>query len=113
MLKRNQNQQQETKQQETQQERTVFNCKVTRVRETQNGAIYFDMEVNGVCISELRYVEYKTKEGKDGQMISFPSYQSKKNQKWYNYVWFPVSRELRESIEVQISDLLDGGGEKM
>lgn len=109
MLKRNQNQQQET----SQQERTVFNCKVTRVRETQNGAIYFDMEVNGVCISELRYVEYKTKEGKDGQMISFPSYQSKKNEKWYNYVWFPISKELRESIEVQISDLLDGGGEKM
>ena len=108
MLKRNQNQQQET-----QQERTVFNCKVTRVRETQNGAIYFDMEVNGVCISDLRYVEYKTKEGKDGQMVSFPSYQSKKNQKWYNYVWFPISKELRESIEVQISDLLDGGGEKM
>lgn len=110
MLKRsNQNQQQDNQQQE----RTVFNCKVTRVRETQNGAIYFDMEVNGVCISELRYVEYKTKEGKDGQMISFPSYQSKKNQKWYNYVWFPISTELRESIEVQISDLLDGGGEKM
>lgn len=112
MLKRN-NQQQETKQQEAQQERTVFNCIVTRVRETQNGAIYFDMEVNGVCISELRYVEYKTKDGKDGQMVSFPSYQSKKNQKWYNYVWFPISKELRESIEVQISDLLDGGGEKM
>ena len=108
MLKRNQNQQQDN-----QQERTVFDCKVTRVRETQNGAIYFDMEVNGVCISECRYVEYKTKEGKDGQMISFPSYQSQKNKKWYNYVWFPVSRELRESIEVQISDLLDGGGEKM
>ena len=109
MLKRNQNQQQ----QEAQQERTFFNCKVTRVRETQNGAIYFDMEVNGVCISEFRYVEYKTKEGKDGQMISFPSYQSKKNQKWYNYVWFPISKELRESIEVQISDLLDGGGDKV
>jgi len=112
MLRRNQNQQQET-QQEAGQERTVFDCKVTRVRETQNGAIYFDMTVNGVCISECRYVEYKTKEGKDGQMISFPSYQSKKNQKWYNYVWFPISKELRESIEVQISDLLDGGGEKM
>jgi DNA-binding cell septation regulator SpoVG len=112
MLRRNQNQQQET-QQETQQERTVFDCKVTRVRETQNGAIYFDMTVNGVCISECRYVEYKTKEGKDGQMISFPSYQSKKNQKWYNYVWFPISKELRESIEVQISDLLDSGGDKM
>jgi DNA-binding cell septation regulator SpoVG len=111
MLKRNQ--QQETKQQETQQERTVFDCKVTRVRETQNGAIYFDMTVNGVCISECRYVEYETKEGKDGQMISFPSYQSKKNQKWYNYVWFPISKDLRESIEDQISDLLDGGGEKM
>lgn len=109
MLKRNQNQQQDNQQQE----RTVFNCKVTHVRETQNGAIYFDMTVNGVCISELRYVEYKTKEGKDGQMVSFPSYQSKKNQKWYNYVWFPISKELRESIEVQISDLLDGGGEKM
>lgn len=107
MLKRN-NQQQETTQ-ETQQERTRFDCKVTRVRETQNGAIFFDMEVNGVCISELRYVEYKTKEGKDGQMISFPSYQSKKNQKWYNYVWFPISKELREKIEVQISDLLSGG----
>lgn len=109
MLKRNQNQQQDNQQQE----RTVFNCKVTRVRETQNGSIYFDMEVNGVCISELRYVEYKTKEGKDGQMVSFPSYQSKKNQKWYNYVWFPISKELRESIEVQISDLLDTGGDKM
>lgn len=109
MLKRNQNQQQDNQQQE----RTVFDCKVTRVRETQNGAIYFDMTVNGVCISELRYVEYKTKEGKDGQMVSFPSYQSKKNQKWYNYVWFPISKELREKIEVQISDLLDSGGEKM
>lgn len=109
MLKRNQNQQQDNQQQE----RTVFDCRVTRVRETKNGAIYFDMTVNGVCISELRYLEYKTKEGKDGQMVSFPSYQSKKNQKWYNYVWFPISKELRESIEVQISDLLDSGGEKM
>ena len=105
MISRKANQQQETQQPE----RKVFDCKVTRVRETSKGAIFFDMEVNGVCISECRYVEYKTKEGKDGQMISFPSYQSQKNQKWYNYVWFPVPRELREKIEVQISDLLSGG----
>ena len=105
MLKRKN--QQEAKEQ--QQERAVFDCKVTRAQETAKGAVFFDMTVNGVCISGCRYVEYKTKEGKDGQMISFPSYQSQKNQKWYNYVWFPISRELREKIEVQISDLLGGG----
>lgn len=79
----------------------VFSCKVLRVMKFDDGGIVFDLEVNGVVIHGMRYIEYVTKEGKEGSMLSFPSY--KKNEKWWTHVWFPISRELQEDIEKQIA----------
>ena len=44
---------------------------------------------------------YVTKEGKEGSMLSFPSY--KVEDKWYTHVWFPISRELQSEIEQKIT----------
>jgi hypothetical protein len=50
------------------------------------------------------WLEYMTKEGKDGTLISFPSYKNK--DKYYNHVWFPISAELKADIIAQIEKLV-------
>lgn len=86
------------------QESKQFDVKVTRAREVKEGSVAFDMEVNGVTVYGCWYNEYKTKEGKEGTMISFPSY--KNDDKYYNHVWFPISKELKDNIVAQIEKLV-------
>lgn len=81
-----------------------FEAKVTRVKQWDDGRISFDLLVNGVTIHNMRYLEYTTKEGKEGSMLQFPSYQSK--EKWYTHCWFPISKELQSDIEGQIAELI-------
>ena len=81
-----------------------YDVKVTRAKEVKEGSVAFDMEVNGLSVYGCWYNEYKTKEGKDGTMISFPSY--KNEDKYYNHVWFPISKELKEDIIAQIEKLV-------
>lgn len=78
-----------------------FACEVVRARKFDDGRILFDLSVNGVIIHGMRYIEYVTKEGKEGSMLSFPSY--KVEDKWYTHVWFPISRELQSEIEQKIT----------
>lgn len=72
----------------------------------------FDAVVNGVFVEGLALQEYTNKEGKDGSMICYPSRKGKDKdgkEKYFNTVWFPVSKELKDSIEVQIGELLEKG----
>ena len=78
-----------------------FACEVLRAKKFDDGGISFDLSVNGVIIHGMRYIEYVTKEGKEGSMLSFPSY--KKNEKWFTHVWFPISRDLQQEIEKKIA----------
>jgi DNA-binding cell septation regulator SpoVG len=86
------------------QESKNYDVQVTRAKEVKEGSVAFDMEVNGITVYGCWYNEYKTKEGKDGTMISFPSY--KNGDKYYNHVWFPISKELKEEIISQIEKLV-------
>lgn len=86
------------------QESKKYDVQVTKAREVKEGSVAFDMEVNGITVYGCWYNEYKTKEGKDGTMISFPSYKNKGN--YYNHVWFPISKELKEDIIAQIEKLV-------
>ena len=86
------------------QESKKYDVQVTKAREVKEGSVAFDMEVNGISVYGCWYNEYKTKEGKEGTMISFPSYKNKDN--YYNHVWFPISKELKEYIIAQIEKLV-------
>lgn len=81
-----------------------YTVKVTRAKETKEGTVAFDMTVNGVKIYGCWYNEYKTKKGKDGVMLSFPSY--KASDKYYSHCWFPISKELKDNIIAQIEKLV-------
>lgn len=81
-----------------------YTVEVTRAKETKEGTVAFDMTVNGVKIYGCWYNEYKTKEGKDGVMLSFPSY--KAGDKYYSHCWFPISKELKDNIIAQIEKLV-------
>lgn len=91
--------------------KTAYHCEVTRVMQWKDGRISFDMRVNGVQISGMRYVEYTTKDGKPGSMLSFPSRKDEKSGKYFTHAWFPVSRETQEDIEKQIEIQLAGKGQ--
>lgn len=82
---------------------------VTRAKEVKEGRVVFDATVNGVSVSGFVYIEYTTKEGNEGTMISFPSVKGKKKDEngkdvYYNTVWFPISNELKENIIKQLED---------
>lgn len=86
-------------------ETVKYEVKVLKSKEVKEGRVSFDMSVNGITIYGCWYVEYTNKEGKEGTMISFPSYKGG-NDKYYNHVWFPISKELQEDIENQIRKVL-------
>lgn len=85
--------------------KTEYVVEVLKAKEVKEGRVVFDMKVNGVTIYGCWYTEYTTKDGKDGTMVSFPSYKGD-NGKFYNHTWFPVSTELKYAIVEQIAKLL-------
>lgn len=86
------------------QESKKYEVQVTRAREVKGGSVAFDMEVNGISIYGCWYNEYKTKEGKEGTLLTFPSY--KNGDKYYNHCWFPISADLKKDIIAQIEKLV-------
>ena len=71
---------------------------------------YFDAIINGLSVKGLMFIFYKTMEGKEGTMISFPSnsYTKRNGQKGYsNIVWFPASAALVADVEKQIQAIFD------
>lgn len=79
--------------------------KVTRAREFENGGLVFDMVVNGVTIYGCSWVE-GSKDGRDYAFVSFPSRQSKKDNKWYNIAYVKLTDADVKNIEGQIDSIL-------
>jgi len=83
-----------------------YKVEVIRAKEIKLGTIAFDMKVNDVTIYGCFYkagVSEKTK--KDYEIISFPSHKGA-DDKYYNYVWFNISDELKSEIIKQLGDLV-------
>lgn len=93
-----------TNKQETQNTQE-YSVKVTRAKETKEGIVAFDMLVNGVAIYGCWYREGKTKDGKEYQLISFPSHKGG-DDKYYNYAWFKITDELKSDIIEQLQKLV-------
>lgn len=84
----------------------TYEAEVTRAKEIKDGTVAFDMKVNGVTIYGCFYREYTSKEGKEGTMISLPSQKSEKDGKYYNHVFFPISKEMKDNIIAQLEKLV-------
>lgn len=84
-----------------------YNVAVKRVFDLSDNdktKVLFDMEVNGVSISGCTYRE-GVKDSKEWQMVTFPQHKGKDN-KYYNTVWMPMSKELTQTIVAQIEQML-------
>lgn len=96
----------ETKKQETKSD-ISYDIRVTRASQYKENSFAFDMTVNGVAIYGCWYKQGKSKNGNDYAFIDFPSRKGNDG-KFYNYAWFPVTKEIQEAIEAQIASLLEG-----
>lgn len=66
----------------------VSSFSVTRVK-PYDDMYFFDLTLNGVRIYGCKLIE-----GESGWFIGFPSKKpTKKNGKWYNHVWAPLSED--------------------
>ena len=82
----------------------TYDVKVTRAKEVKEGSVAFDMVVNGVTIYGCWY-RGGQKDGKEYQMISFPS-QKGKDDKYYNHCWFKIDDDLKSDIIAQLQKLV-------
>lgn len=85
--------------------RTAYEVKVTRVHEVKENTYAFDMVCNGISIYGCYLNQGTKKDGSEYSVINFPA-QKGKDGKFYNFCWFPISKELQEDIENQIGGLL-------
>ena len=90
--------------------KTKYTAKVTKVRtvEGNDNVVFFNMNVNGIDISDCKYIFYTNADGQPGEMISFPSREYEKDgaKKYSNYCWFPINKDLRQDIHDQIESLI-------
>ena len=78
---------------------------VERVRciDTKRGdMVVFTLKLNGVSISNCRVAT--TKDGRD--FVSYPQYQGK-DEKYYSYIYAPLSEEAEAAIMEKIQEELD------
>lgn len=74
--------------------------KVKRAHEFPNGNVSFDFEIDG--ISFYRSIVVK---GKEGDFVSFPSYES--NGKYYHYYFIKLTDEEQNALIDAVYDSLD------
>lgn len=84
----------------------TYSVRVDRVQAVKENTFAFDMTVNGIKIFGCFYRQ-GIKDGKEWSMITFPSHKGN-NGKYYNYVMFPITKELQAEIERQMTSLLGG-----
>ena len=84
---------------------TIEDIEVVRAAEVKENRVLFDIKVKGISISSMVLQHYTNKEGVEGDMISFPQYKGK-NDKYYTYTWFPISKEMKEGIIEKVVSLL-------
>ena len=88
--------------------KAAYKVEVIRVHDfsdEKHTRIVFDAKVNDISISGLTYMEGE-KDEKEWAMVKFPQVKNKKNNKYYNTVWFPTSHEFVDDVAKQISSLL-------
>ena len=76
-----------------------------RVVTTKNGddLVFFSVTINGVTVNNCRVAT-----GKNGDFISWPQYKGS-NDKYYNYVYCPLSDDDNNSIMELIQKAIDEG----
>ena len=92
------------KSQETKKTKETINVRdveVSRVRQTQNGTVFFTLELNGVIIYDCRVVE-----GKNGDFVAFPSDKGS-DDKYYSKVYAPLSEEDAKAIISEVEKQLN------
>lgn len=86
-----------------------FDVTVTRAREIKKEdnehVIAFDINVNGITIYGMIYRSGISENNKEYELVSFPARKGT-DSKYYNHVWFPISRELQDGIIEQIVNKL-------
>ena len=76
---------------------------ITRAKEGTRGVVFFDMILNGVSVYGMKVVA-----GKNGDFISWPSYQDKNDpEKYYNHAWAPLSEDQAKGLMMKVQDKLD------
>ena len=82
---------------------TVLSAKVINEKR-----VLFSANVNGIKIDGFALVEYTNQQQETNYLVQFPSRKGNINgeDKYFNVVWFPISKELRESIVNQIFSLI-------
>lgn len=83
----------------------VYEIKITRANELENGTIMFDMIVNGVTIYGCNYKVLTRKDnGEEFAKVGFPS--RKGGDRYYNIAYVPINAEALEMIENGIQSLI-------
>lgn len=90
----------------------VLSARVIKEEEKEQ-VISFNLLVNGITIYDMIYRSGVSKNGKDYELISFPSRKGS-NGVYYNHVWFGITKALEADIKAEIEGILidNEGGEK-
>lgn len=85
----------------------VLKARVIKATETEQ-VISFDIKANGVTIYGMIYrAGTSANTGNDYEAVSFPARKGTGNDnKYYNYAWFPISKEMRAEIIEQLAKIL-------
>ena len=83
----------------------VLRAKDITKKDAKYTTIACDIKINGVTVYGCYYKEGE-KNGKDWALIDFPKYKGS-DDKYYNVVWFPASKELVSKLADAISFALD------
>lgn len=90
---------------------SAYDIKVNDAKIIDNGVINFNATVNGINIYGMKHITYTNKEGKEGTMISFPSWKSNRKDEngkdiYIPYVTFRIDQDLKKNIEDQLEAIL-------
>lgn len=86
-------------------EKITYKVEVTSAVVVSEKRAIFNATVNGVKIDGFALCEYTNQQKQTGHLVQYPSRKGSDG-KYYHSVWFPISKEVRESIVNQVLSLL-------
>ena len=89
-------------------EKKAFAVLVDSAHVINEKRVLFNAYVNGVKVDGFALCEYENQKKETGYIVQFPSRKASINgeEKYFNIVWFPISKELREDIVNQVFSLV-------
>lgn len=93
---------------ETTEGRLVSAIKVLKCRPVKDNTYAIDIEVNGIKVYGCFYRE-GVKDGKEWSLISLPQTKGTDSTgavKYYDIVWFPISKDTVKDVAKQIESML-------